>query len=268
MRQQAIINLLKEHTMMNIQELCASLNKSPATVRRDLADMEQDGLVRRIPGGAILHRESSIENSPDAIDEAQDAMLPYKKAIAAAAIELVKDGDTIFIDYGSTNSIIGEHLVSLPHITGITIVTNSIDIAYKCMKREDIHVYVCGGARPENGSRAGIVGPLAEQMISQMRANISFIGTPGIDIIFGITDPYLTAASIKAKMIENSTKVILVADHSKFGKVNKGYVCSIDKIHRLITDDKAPKDDISFIENLGVQVTLVTPSIMVSIEQK
>jgi DeoR/GlpR family transcriptional regulator of sugar metabolism len=213
----------------------------------------------RIPGGAILHKEGNedIKRNTPALDE--DPLLPYKKAIAAEAIRLVKPGDTIFIDYGSTNSLIAELLVSLPDIAGVTIITNSIDIAYKCMKREDIHVYVCGGARPETGSRAGIVGPLAEQMISQLRANISFIGTPGIDIKHGITDPYLSAASIKAKMIENSTTVILVTDHSKFGKVNKAYVCSIDRIHHLITDHNVSKDQIQFIENLGVQVTITSP---------
>jgi len=258
-RHEQIINLLEQYSIMKIEEFCTSLNISPATARRDLMEMEQEGLIKRIPGGAILHKEGNKNTDGNKFADDEDPSLPYKRAIAAEAVRLVNPGDTIFIDYGSTNSLIAELLVSLPNIGGVTIVTNSIDIAYKCMKRADIHVYVCGGARPEMGSRAGIVGPLAEQMISQLRANISFIGTPGIDIKYGITDPYLSAARIKAKMIENSASVILVTDHSKFGKVNKAYICSIDKINHLITDHQVPEEQIQIIENMGVKVTVASP---------
>ncbi|WP_179292147.1 DeoR/GlpR family DNA-binding transcription regulator [Paenibacillus campinasensis] len=260
-RQQMIVELLHEHTLLKIQELCSLLNVSPATARRDLTEMEDAGVIVRIPGGAMLRKDDSKRGGMAKTSQDEDAMLPYKKAIASAVSALVNPGDTVFIDYGSTNSIIADHLVSLPDLDDITIVTNSIDIAYKFMMQERANVYVCGGARPERNSKAGIVGPLAEQMISQLRANICFIGTPGIDIKSGITDPYLSAANIKAQMIENSQKVVLVADHSKFGKAHTAYVCSLDKIHHLITDDAAPIDYITHFKNIGTTVTVVKPNL-------
>ncbi|TDF91713.1 DeoR/GlpR family DNA-binding transcription regulator [Paenibacillus piri] len=258
-RRQQIVELLHKHTFLKVQDFCTLLNVSPATLRRDLTEMENAGVIVKIPGGAVLRKDNFMRGDFAKESRDEDAMLPYKKAIASAVSMLVNPGDTIFIDYGSTNSIIAEYLVSLPELVDITIVTNSIDIAYKFMMQENTHVYVCGGARPERNSKAGIVGPLAEQMISQLRANICFIGTPGIDIKSGITDPYLSAANIKAKMIENSQKVVLAADHSKFGKAHTAYVCSLDEINHLITDDAAPTEYITHFKNMGAEVTIVKP---------
>jgi len=94
-------------------------------------------------------------------------------------------------------------------------------------------------------------------MISQFRANIFFMGTSEIDLKYGITDPYVLSASIKYKMIENSSKVILVTDHTKFGRINKAFVCPLEKISHIITDTDAPSHDIKYLQQHGISVDLV-----------
>jgi DeoR/GlpR family transcriptional regulator of sugar metabolism len=232
-RHKEIIKLLKNKPFMTIEELCHELNVSPATVRRDL---------------------SLLENSDD--QKHADPYLNEKIRIAKAAAELVKEGDTVFMDAGSTNQQIVYHLVDK---SNITIITNSIEIAYRLhslKNNKELSVIICGGALGE-ANPDSIVGPVAEKMISMFRANICFIGTSGIDIKQGITDAYLASARIKENMIEHSNKTFLVTDHSKFGIINTAFVCSIDKIGHIITDVSAPADDISYLRSKGISVTIV-----------
>jgi DeoR/GlpR family transcriptional regulator of sugar metabolism len=239
--------------MMKIPDLCNLIQVSPATMRRDLAELESAGLISRINGGALLKGQHFADYS-EAHHISADPYLQPKKAIAEAAVTLVNPGDTIFIDPGSTNNQIANLLTSF---SDISIVTNSIEIAYKFVAKKDISVIVCGGTIGEVDPRASIVGPLAEKMISMFRANIFFLGTSGIDIKHGITDPYLSAARIKEKMIEHSSKVVLVTDHSKFGRVNKAFVSSLDNIHHVITDNQAPESDLDALTKMGITVTIV-----------
>ncbi len=256
-RRQELIELLKDHTLMKISDLCQRLDASPATIRRDLSQLEQEGLIRRINGGAIFQQQAFHKQAAESpVGDGADPFLQNKKAIAQAAVQWVKPGDTIFIDSGSTNNQIANLLMTF---SDISIVTNSIEIAHKFIRRKDLSVFVCGGTINEVDPEDSVVGPLAEIMISQFRANIFFLGTSGIDIKQGITDPFLSAARIKEKMIENASKVVLVTDHSKFGRVNKAFVCSLNKIDSIITDHLAPEKDLDELRKSGVSVTLVKP---------
>jgi len=136
-------------------------------------------------------------------------------------------------------------------------VTNSIEIAHRLTGHKDLSIVVCGGTTGEINPVASIVGPLAEMLVNQFRANICFIGTSGIDLKQGITDPYLSAASMKNTMIQKSSYVVLVADHSKFGQINKASVCGLDQVHHLITDHETPKHYLDHFQKLGIAVTVV-----------
>ncbi|MFC5649697.1 DeoR/GlpR family DNA-binding transcription regulator [Paenibacillus solisilvae] len=242
-RPSEIIRLLTIKPFMTIEELSAELDVSPATIRRDLTELENsDSILRVNGGGAILRRDRK---------EAEDRFFEEKKRIAASAVSLVKEGDTIFLDSGSTNLHLADQLFAF---SNITLVTNNIRIANKFINRKDLSVIICGGTLGEVNPES-IVGPVAENMISSFRANICFIGTSGININQGITDPYLSSARIKEKMIENSNKVVLVTDHSKFGVINTHFVCSIDEIDHIVTDKLAPEEDINFMMDKGISVT-------------
>jgi DeoR/GlpR family transcriptional regulator of sugar metabolism len=254
-RHKRIISLLEEHAVLNIHELCSMLEVSPATMRRDLTKMEELGIIKRMHGGAVLQNPSTaMARSEQPPSEDPNEM--QKRLIAEAAFAMVQPGDTIFIDAGSTTEQMTHQLSTL---SDISIVTNSIEIAYKLYKHRDrISTYVCGGTMSGTNPHASIVGPLAEQMISQFKANICFIGTQGIDLQHGITEPHLAIARIKEKMISNSFKVVLVADSSKIFTVKQAFVCPLERIDHFITDDRASAADIQAIRSLGIEVTVVT----------
>lgn len=252
-RRQEIVNLLKSNLFVKVDELCVRLDASPATIRRDLAELEKSGYIKRVNGGAISTSELAQNRAPELAGPGGDPFLQHKKAIARAAVAMVREGDTIFIDSGSTNNQIADLLVSS---SNISIVTNSIEIAYKFIRKKDISVVICGGTINEVNPVESIVGPLAELMISQFRANLCFLGTSGVDLKHGITDPYLSAASFKAKMIENSSKVVLVTDHSKFGRVNKAFVAKVSAIHHVITDSSAPGATVEALMTMGIPVVV------------
>jgi len=252
-RHQKIINLLSTHIMLRIEELCELMDVSPATIRRDLNLLHDQGYITRINGGAMIPRNPP-EPAVAASEVSDDPFLVYKKALAKVAVGLVKEGDTIFIDAGSTNMEIARLLVDFKHIS---IITNGIEIAYRLRSlNKSIKIFICGGTIEELTPEASIVGPLAEQMISLFRANLLFLGTSAIDIHKGVTDPHLLLANIKNKMIENASKIVLVTDHSKFGKVNMAHVCPIDKIDHLIVDNKVPRHVLSHFANLGIEISI------------
>lgn len=249
-RQLLIIEQLRNHPFMKIEELCHTLHASPATIRRDLTDLEESKSIIRINGGAIINKDQpSIPK--ETIQKVE--FLDEKNRIAEEAISHVRAGDTIFMDTGSTNLIIADKLTKL---SNITIITNSVSIAYKFINRKDLSVIICGGTLGE-ADPDSILGPVAEKMISMFRANLCFLGTSGLHVKQGITDRYLGSARIKEKMIEHSTKVCLVTDHSKFGIVNTAFVCPMDNIHHIITDDMAPIEEVNYLISTGITVTLV-----------
>lgn len=252
-RHQKIIDLLSTHLMLRIEEICDLMNVSPATVRRDLNLLASQGYITRINGGAMIPRnapEQSLTPQPSN----DDPYLVYKRALAKIAVGLVKEGDTIFIDAGSTNM---EIVLLLERFKHISVITNGIEIAYRLrILNKSIKIFICGGTIEELTPEASIVGPLAEQMISLFRANLLFLGTSAIDIHKGVTDPHLLLANIKNKMIDNASKVVVVTDHSKFGKVKMAHVCSIDKIHHLIVDNKVPRHVLSHFANLGIEISV------------
>lgn len=251
-RHRVIADYLKEHTFLHVNQLAELLEVSLPTIRRDLHEMESGGYIQRVNGGALIKAEG--EGTGGMPTQGGDLFTTHKKAIAAEVIRWIEPGDTLFIDSGSTNSYIGDLLSELKNIT---IVTNSIDIAYKCMRKPDLSVFVCGGTAEDVQSEAGIVGPLAEQMISQFRANLCILGTAGADPKQGITDPYLSVARIKQKMLSYASRRILVTDHSKFGKIHKAYVAPLDTFDCVITDREATEDQVEAIRGKGIQVKQV-----------
>jgi len=256
-RHSKLIRLLDEHQMLTIAEIAERLNISAVTVRRDIAKLDEEGLLRRVPGGALRVTGHRPSPEPGVIPSTSaDPLLPYKRAIAEKAIALVKPGDTIFIDSGSTNNEIAKYLLSL---SDISIVTNSIDIAYLFISRQDISIYICGGTMGEVNPYSSVVGPLAEKMIQEFRANIAFIGTSGVHRTQGLTCSHPATARIKQTMIRNASRVVLVTDHTKFDRVYRAYFCGIDEIDQVITDRKAPEESIEFIRNSGIEVIQVDP---------
>src|SRR5688500_6039327 len=240
-RKQRILAVLHRTPAVRVSELGRALRVSTASIRRDLTDLERTGLLKRTHGGAVSARLGIIEPS---LAKKEDQCQPEKAAIGRLALAFVQPGDTIFLDAGSTTRQIAR---GLRHYDGITVVTNALNIAWDLASSE-LELVVTGGQ-----VRRGIlshVGPLADQAIAGIHVNKLFLAANGVDFEKGVTTPNLLEAQTKRAMIERATEVILVADHTKFGRVTFGHICNLDRIHHVITDDGVPSDTVDALSGL------------------
>ena len=246
-RKQQILAVLHRTQAVRVEDLGRALSASPASIRRDLTDLERAGLLRRTHGGAVSARMAGLEPS---VIEKEDQHRPEKAAIAALAASFVQQGDTIFLDAGSTTRQIA---CELRERRGITVATNALNIAWELASSE-LEVVLTGGQL-----RRGIlsqVGPLAEQTIAALHVDRLFLAANGVDLEKGVTTPSLIEAQTKRAMVARATEVVLVADHSKFARVSFGHICGLERLHAVITDDGLPSDVVRAIEQLGVRVHL------------
>jgi len=184
--------------------------------------------------------------------EKEDKFLKEKEAIAKKAVEFINEGDTLLLDSGTTVF----HLVKeLKRFNKLTVVTNSLLFAQELQDRKGIDVIIIGGfLRKET---LALVGPLAEQSLNKMKVDIAFIGTNGLDLVEGITTPNLVEAETKRKMIQSAKQVILLADHSKLGKVAFAKVAELSEINKLVIDREVSESVINSLKNLGIDVYTV-----------
>jgi DeoR family transcriptional regulator, fructose operon transcriptional repressor len=248
-RKQRILTALHRRPTVRVAELSRALRVSTASIRRDLADLERAGLLRRTHGGAVTPRLAALEPT---LAEKEDQYQAEKGAIAGLAAGFVQEGDTIFLDAGSTTRQIARELL---HRRGITVVTNALNIAWE-LASSDLEIVLTGGQL-----RRGIlsqVGPLAEQAIASLHMDILFLAANGVEIEKGVTTPSLIEAQTKRTMVARATRVILVADHTKFGRVTFGRICGVDQLHDVVTDDRLPPPAVKSIAQLGVKVHLAS----------
>lgn len=244
-RKQRILAVLQNAPAVRVAELGRALRASPASIRRDLTDLERAGLLKRTHGGAVSHRVSAVEPS---LWEKEDQHQAEKAAIARLAAGFVHSGDTILLDAGSTTRQIAREL---GHRRGVTVVTNALNIAAE-LAASELEIVVIGGQL-----RHGIlsqVGPLAEQALASLHADKLFLAANGVDLEKGITTPNLIEAQTKRAMVRSAREVILVVDHTKFRRVAFGQVCPLDRVQHVITDAGTPAALVRAIEQLGVKV--------------
>lgn len=225
-RHQLILSLLKEHGVVKLQELVERTNSSESTIRRDLVLLENENKLRRVHGGASLVQGSRTE--PTYIEKA-DKNMKEKRAIAKYASQLIRDGDSIYLDAGTTT------LQMIPFLKqeGITVVTNGVNLIEPLLEK-GIATYLIGGiVKPQTKA---LIGSRALSSLNLYRFDKCFLGVNGIDVKFGFTTPDPEEALIKQTAMSLSKDAYVLADHSKFNEVSFSKVSSLtDAI--LITDD-------------------------------
>ncbi|MGH2522271.1 MAG: DeoR/GlpR family DNA-binding transcription regulator [Anaerolineales bacterium] len=228
-RRQRIRDYLAEHQVAPIAALSQWLQVSEATVRRDLEWLENEGILERTHGGAALsHR---LPNEPAYTNSAQ-AHPDEKRSIGAAAAALVEDGDTLFVNSGTTTTQVIRHLRNVKHVT---VVTNNVRAALEA-RGSGVELILLGGAFRARAN--SVAGRFAVEMLRQIYATKTFIGVDGISLKYGCTTPNDSEAEIARLMIERTRgPVIVVADHSKWDVVSNYEIARIDQIHKLITDE-------------------------------
>jgi DeoR/GlpR family transcriptional regulator of sugar metabolism len=246
---------------VSIAELVEQFGTSEMTIRRDLDELEARGVCQRIHGGAMSLRMTEYRNTaypPFALRE--QAQAAEKIAIAHAAAALVRPGDTIAIDSGTTATYLA---YMLRDFNAITVISNSLQVLAQLYDITGIHLISPGGTLSLEGMNAGgdlsFVGPVANNSLCSFRPNLAFISASGISITDGLFNIGLFQAEIKRTLIDISEQAIVITDHTKFGQASGVIVASLERIDQVITDSQVPAQDIDNLRALGKSVTVVEP---------
>ncbi len=234
--------------VIRVDYLTDKFGISSRTVRRDLEKLEETGVLTRTYGGAVLNRNST---EPD-FDIRESHAANEKKRIGKKASEMIKDGDTIILDSGTTVINI------IPYIKGkrnLVVVTNAINIASALSGCQSISVVVVGGTLRQQ--TLSLVGPETEESIRKMHVDKSFIGTSGLSANRGFTNSNLFEAGVKRLMMQVAKKSIVLADYTKFGVSDFTAFASSKETDILITDTKAPDEEVKGFIEQGVEVMII-----------
>lgn len=245
-----IMELVNGAGKVTVAELSSALGVSPVTVRRDLEKLEEKELLLRTHGGAIaLHSSVSEVAHEKSFSEKEEALAEEKGRIAEAAAKLIRDEDAVLLTAGTTNMMLAKRLMGKK---GLKVVTNAANIAVQLGAYADFEIFLIGGKLRRKSF--AMVGPLAEQMLSGVRVDKLFLGVDGFDLAEGLTTPNLAEANMDRSMIAIAKEVIVVADHSKFGKVFFSHVAPLSVVHTVVTDRGLDAKTCNRIRDLGIQL--------------
>ena len=226
-RQNEIMKQLQKFRTIKISDISRDLNVTRETIRKDLYEMEERGLIRKVHGGAILNKANVETNyiNRKSTNEAE------KRSIAKRAAEFVEDGDTIYVDYGTTALFFVREILSKK---GLTIVTNSLPIANELVDSSEFEVIIIGGSVRKN--EKSLFGPIAYRSIERLYMDKGFFGIGAVDINAGYTNVHMGESEVSRLMMIHCQKTILLADYSKFNTVAMNQVASVEEVDVLITD--------------------------------
>lgn len=248
-RRNEILRNLKENGSITVEELAEKLGVAQMTVRRDLKILQQNNMIERTFGGAIL-KEIIIPEIP--YEEKSESNKEEKFRIADKASTFVKEGEVIILDAGTTNMEIARKIKDMKNIK---VVTTDLMIAALLSNNANIEV-ICTGGQVQ--SLVGeCIGTQAIEFLANINADVAFIGASSIDIEKGITTPSLDKSKLKRQMILSSEKVILVCDSSKFGNKSFVKVCSLDELDYIITDKRIDDEEVKEIIKINQNLILV-----------
>lgn len=247
-RHQLIIEKLRENGQVSVQGLSEEMDVSEVTIRKDLKALEDHHLLFRTHGGAALENPYAGDK-PVSVKE--EISVPEKNKIASLAAGMVRDDDSIIIASGTSVLALAR---SLHPQHRLTVITSALNVAIELSKYPQIEVLQLGGTLRHSSS--SVVGPYAEMILQDVACNLLFMGVDGIDIEVGLTTTSLPEARLNQKMIEVAQKVIVLADHSKFGRRGMAKICKLEEVDEIITNEGIPSKTVSELEEQGIKVTV------------
>jgi DeoR family transcriptional regulator of aga operon len=242
-----ILEELSARGSVAVADLSERLGVSAATVRRDLEHLEEQRLLTRTHGGAVAQMVS------------YELPLRYKSArrqeqkrrIGQEAASRVHDGSVIGLTGGTTTTEVAREIVDRQ----LTVVTNALNIASELAVRPNIKLVVTGGIlRAESYE---LVGPLADQTLADLHLDVAFIGADGITAADGLTTHHDIEAHTDRALMDRASRVVVVADGSKLGRVAFARICPISAVHELVTDGEAAAGELRAVREAGLEVTVV-----------
>jgi DeoR/GlpR family transcriptional regulator of sugar metabolism len=249
-RQSQIERFIQQMERVSVEQLCETFDISLATARRDLDALAKDGKIQRIHGGAIA-LVSAPPEPPLSLRSAEQS--DEKRRIGKAGAALVEDGDTVFLGSGTTVLEVAYNLRRRG--TDITVITNSLLAINALAGIPSIQLISLGGVLRQ--SEMSFIGQFTEQALSQLRADKVFIGIHAIDVKNGLTNEHLPETQTDRSILNIGRQVIVVADHTKCGRVSTTLVAPLNAIHTFVTDDLAPPEFLADVAALGIQVLAV-----------
>ncbi|OII07266.1 DeoR family transcriptional regulator [Curtobacterium sp. MMLR14_014] len=235
-RRQAILDQVRDTGYVRAVDLTSALHVDSSTIRRDMERLERAGLIRRMHGGALPADPADTIDTPYEVRRSQH--LNEKTAIGVAAAELVRDGQSVLIDNGSTAYQVA---MALAAHRDLTVVTNDLMVAM-CLRNQRAHqVHLTGGLLLDTVFT--LVGPVAMHAVEGLHVDWAFLGAEGVDPDAGITNINVVELPLKRAMIAAAQKVAVVADSSKLGRRSLATVCRLDEVDVVITDDGVAETD-------------------------
>ncbi len=250
-RRREILNLLEQQGRVTVDDLTRRFAVSAVTARGDLDALSAAGVLVRSHGGAVPPLNPS-QDYPLAVKESIHH--DEKTRIGRAAAQLIKPGQTIILDSGTTAAQVALHLKKLK-ISSITVITHALNIAARLADAPNINVVFIGGImRPVSTS---CVGPHAEQMIRDLHADHFFLSVDGLDPEAGLSTPDILEARLNGLMIRSAKETTVISDASKFGRRSLSMIGGMDCIQRVVTDAHVSPAVVSALEAQGVEVVIV-----------
>lgn len=245
-RRTKILNLLREDGHAKVANLSKLFSVSEVTIRQDLEVLEEMGYIIREHGGAMLKDVGDFAKSGKLFNQTH---MDQKKEIAAKAVKLIEEGDSIILDSGSTTTEIAKLLLEFKQLT---VITNAINIAYILGENPGINLIVSGGEF--KAPTLSLTGELAASLFKGIHVDKLFLATAGISNDMMLTYPSYSDLIVKSSMIRASGKVFLVADSSKIGNSSFASLGQISLVDALITDSQMSLKDIDTIRQMNVEV--------------
>lgn len=227
-REDEILSLLRETEYATVDYLSRKMNISPSSIRRDLKNLEERGLVKRSYGGVKIS-EPSGRRIPFDLRSHENSV--QKKQIAKAAVSLINEGDVVFLDGSSSAYFVAE---LLPAVNGVTVVTNNIN-ALSWFSNYDIKAFGTGGMiSPEN--KEVLVGGYAQEFLRKIRADVAIFSVQAVLPDGSLYDCYAEEVAIRNVMLANANRRILLCDSSKLGKTSTFYQGNVSDMDRIVCD--------------------------------
>jgi DeoR family transcriptional regulator of aga operon len=248
-RRRLILDLLQREGRVLVAELAQRLHTSQVSIRKDLEALHLRGVIQRTHGGALPMRHGALEDP--SLREKEPLNRKEKLRIAAAAAKLVSEGQVVILDSGTTTTEIARALRSLRNLT---VITNGVNIAAE-LANSPVEVILTGGAMRKNSF--SLVGPIAEETLRRLNADILFLGVDGLDVQYGLSTPNLLEAKVDRVMMEIAKRIIVVCDSSKFGQRSLSLIAQLSAVLHVITDKGISKANFQALKNTGAEVTLV-----------
>ncbi len=251
-RQHLILSRLRTRGAVRITALSKELGVSAMTIRRDIAELADKGLLKRVHGGAVT--TSTLLAEPlFSVKSQMDIGL--RDAIAKKALTYVSPGDVIAIGGGTTAYVFAQHLLESRRSAGITILTNSIPVAelVQALESKDVEVIVTGGVITRSNS---LVGPIADKVVASLRVNTVFLGTHSVSIPRGFLMPNSLEAATDMAMMDIADNTIILTDHTKWSSTSLSLFANFEQVSAVVTDDELDAESIEATRKLVKELVL------------